>query len=429
MTATTEPNFRAHHRARRPPSAHRRRRRRRDAPRQGRVAQRAAPVDAAARRPAAPAQAGPGLGRRARGRVHARPGRGAAARRGPIDQAVPALQDGSVTPLVLMGSAYLVAAVLGGVAAGAYVRAAARIAQAVLLDLRRRVFRQTQRLSLEFHESYTSGRIISRQTSDLEALRELLDGGLTGVVSSLLLMVFTFGFLFFVDWRSGAGARRGVRPGMAAHALVPAHVAAVLPGAADGVGAAHREVRRDDDGHARGAGVPPRAHHRGRVRQARRGLPRRQPADLRRQRPVPAGPDPDRQPDRRGGPRDRRLARARRDAGGRRAGGRAAVLQAILPARAAARHVLQLVPVRDGGAGKGVGSALGGADRDRADEAHAAAPVRRAGAGRRSGSTACGSSTATVPWSCPTWTSRSPQARPWPSWAPPAPASRRWPSW
>src|SRR5690606_10526451 len=78
-----------------------------------------------------------------------------------------------------------------------------RIAQAVLLDLRRRVFRQTQRLSLEFHESYTSGRIISRQTSDLEALRELLDGGLTGVVSSLLLMVFTFVSLALLDWRSG----------------------------------------------------------------------------------------------------------------------------------------------------------------------------------------------------------------------------------
>ncbi|MFC4626681.1 ABC transporter ATP-binding protein [Promicromonospora alba] len=120
-----------------------------------------------------------------------------------IDRAVPALRDGSATPLVLIGAGYLVAAVLGGVAAGAYIRAAARIAQAVLLDLRRRVFRQTQRLSLEFHESYTSGRIISRQTSDLEALRELLDGGLTGVVSSLLLMLFTFVSLLLIDWRSG----------------------------------------------------------------------------------------------------------------------------------------------------------------------------------------------------------------------------------
>lgn len=120
-----------------------------------------------------------------------------------IDRAVPALRAGSATPLILIGAGYLAAAILGGVAAGAYVRAAARIAQAVLLDLRRRVFRQTQRLSLEFHESYTSGRIISRQTSDLEALRELLDGGLTGVVSSLLLMLFTFVSLLLIDWQSG----------------------------------------------------------------------------------------------------------------------------------------------------------------------------------------------------------------------------------
>jgi ATP-binding cassette subfamily B protein len=120
-----------------------------------------------------------------------------------IDSAVPALRDGDPARIVVVGGAYLVAAVVGGLCAGAYVRAAARIAQGVLLDLRRRVFRHTQRLSLEFHESYTSGRIISRQTSDLEALRELLDGGLTGVVSSLLLMVFTAGGLVLLDWQSG----------------------------------------------------------------------------------------------------------------------------------------------------------------------------------------------------------------------------------
>ena len=61
----------------------------------------------------------------------------------------------------------------------------------MLLDLRRRVFRHTQRLSLEFHEQYTSGRIISRQTSDVDALRELLDGGVTTLASGVLAMVFT----------------------------------------------------------------------------------------------------------------------------------------------------------------------------------------------------------------------------------------------
>ena len=48
----------------------------------------------------------------------------------------------------------------------------------MLLDLRRRVFDHAQRLSLAFHERYTSGRVVSRLTSDVDALNELLDEGL-----------------------------------------------------------------------------------------------------------------------------------------------------------------------------------------------------------------------------------------------------------
>ena len=73
----------------------------------------------------------------------------------------------------------------------------------MLLDLRIRVFRHTQRLSLEFHEKYTSGRIIARQTSDLDALRELLDSGVSSLASGMLFMVFTATTVFALDWRSG----------------------------------------------------------------------------------------------------------------------------------------------------------------------------------------------------------------------------------
>ena len=71
------------------------------------------------------------------------------------------------------------------------------------VDQRLRVFRQTQGLSLEFHEKYTSGRIIARQTSDLEALRELLDSGVSSLASGMLFMVFTAITVFALDWRSG----------------------------------------------------------------------------------------------------------------------------------------------------------------------------------------------------------------------------------
>src|SRR5690606_38099977 len=56
----------------------------------------------------------------------------------------------------------------------------------------------------EFHESYTSGRIIARQTSDLEALRELLDNGITSLASGMLFMLFTGTSLFLLDVQAGA---------------------------------------------------------------------------------------------------------------------------------------------------------------------------------------------------------------------------------
>lgn len=131
-----------------------------------------------------------------------------------IDQALPALTDGDAGPITLATAAYLAAALLGGLLTAATVRASARVSQTMLLDLRRRVFRHTQRLSLEFHEKYTSGRIISRQTSDVDALRELLDGGVTTLASGVLAMVFTAVSLVLLDWRSGLVLLIAVVPGV-----------------------------------------------------------------------------------------------------------------------------------------------------------------------------------------------------------------------
>jgi ATP-binding cassette subfamily B protein len=120
-----------------------------------------------------------------------------------IDRALPALQAGDNGPLVFTGVAYLLAAIATAGLTALYVTSTARLSQAMLLDLRLRVFRHTQRLSLEFHEKYTSGRIIARQTSDLEALRELLDSGVSSLASGMLFMVFTAITVFALDWRSG----------------------------------------------------------------------------------------------------------------------------------------------------------------------------------------------------------------------------------
>ncbi|MCC4907951.1 ABC transporter ATP-binding protein [Microbacterium sp. cx-59] len=122
-----------------------------------------------------------------------------------IDTALPGVIDRmDWMPAIGVFAVYLVSAIGGAGLIGWYVVVAARLTQAVMMDLRTRIFRHTQRLSLEFHESYTSGRIISRQTSDLDTIRELLDGGLNELVSGVLYGGFTLVALLLLDWESGA---------------------------------------------------------------------------------------------------------------------------------------------------------------------------------------------------------------------------------
>jgi ATP-binding cassette subfamily B protein len=120
-----------------------------------------------------------------------------------IDTGLPALTQGDWMPVGLAGLAYLFTGLVGAFLIAWYIRLSARISQAVLLDLRTRIFLHTQKLSLEFHESYTSGRIISRQTSDLDAIRELLDEGINQLVRGVLYMAFTGIALVVLDPVSG----------------------------------------------------------------------------------------------------------------------------------------------------------------------------------------------------------------------------------
>ncbi len=73
------------------------------------------------------------------------------------------------------------------------------VGQELLLELRRRVFHHFQRLSLSFHERFTSGRVISRLTSDIDAISELLDTGLDGLVTAALSVVSIGVILLLLD--------------------------------------------------------------------------------------------------------------------------------------------------------------------------------------------------------------------------------------
>ncbi|WP_369172479.1 ABC transporter ATP-binding protein [Streptomyces sp. R28] len=123
-----------------------------------------------------------------------------------IDSAVPAFRRDDLGPLIAVGVGYLLCALASGVLQYAFILLSARVNQDVLLDLRGRIFRHAQALSVDFHERYTSGRLISRSTTDVESLRELLNEGLQELVTVILSFVYISAMLLWLDLGLGAVA-------------------------------------------------------------------------------------------------------------------------------------------------------------------------------------------------------------------------------
>jgi ABC-type multidrug transport system fused ATPase/permease subunit len=102
-----------------------------------------------------------------------------------IDDSLPDARRGDYTSLELVGGGLLVAALLSGWLRSVFVLRSGAIGQSILFDLRQRGYDHMQALSVAFHERFTSGRVISRLTSDVDTLTELLDSGLDGLLTAL----------------------------------------------------------------------------------------------------------------------------------------------------------------------------------------------------------------------------------------------------
>ena len=117
-----------------------------------------------------------------------------------IDRGIPPLlHGGGAGTLVVLVSLLAAATVVQALTQRWFLVLTGRIGQDVVLDLRRRVFGHFQRLSLAFHEDYTSGRVISRQTSDMDAISEFLEEGVDSVVLAVLSIVTIGATMLWLD--------------------------------------------------------------------------------------------------------------------------------------------------------------------------------------------------------------------------------------
>src|SRR3970040_1516444 len=75
------------------------------------------------------------------------------------------------------------------------------LGQRVMHDLRREIFDHLQRLSIAFFDRNPVGRLVTRVTSDVEALNELFTSGVVAGLGDLFTLVAISALMFAVDWR------------------------------------------------------------------------------------------------------------------------------------------------------------------------------------------------------------------------------------
>jgi len=75
------------------------------------------------------------------------------------------------------------------------------VGQWVMHDLRRTLYHHIQRLSLSYHDQKKTGDVISRVTSDIDAIQDFVSQALLGIVVNALTLVGMLAVMFYLDWR------------------------------------------------------------------------------------------------------------------------------------------------------------------------------------------------------------------------------------
>ena len=120
-----------------------------------------------------------------------------------LDSSIEPLKQGDASPLLTLLAFFVVATAVTAIFSWVNVAYTVRVSLGVVVYLRKRVFRHAQSLSVSFHERYTSGKVISRLTSDIDTVRSFLDSGISQLAITLLSMVISAVAIFLLDWRIG----------------------------------------------------------------------------------------------------------------------------------------------------------------------------------------------------------------------------------
>jgi ATP-binding cassette, subfamily B, multidrug efflux pump len=108
--------------------------------------------------------------------------------------------------LVLISIVYLLVLTFDFLAQYMQIRIMQRVGQQTMYDMRREIFGHLQRLSMSFFDRNPVGRLLTRVTTDVDALNDLFAAGVVTMINDFFLLAVMVGVLLYLNWRLALAA-------------------------------------------------------------------------------------------------------------------------------------------------------------------------------------------------------------------------------
>jgi ATP-binding cassette subfamily B protein len=109
--------------------------------------------------------------------------------------------DAALVGLTWVTLGFLAALALGFALGYFQIRLMQRVGQETMYDLRQQVFGHLQRLPMSFFDRSPVGRLVTRVTTDVDALNDLFAAGIVTMMNDVVLLVLLAGWMLYLNWR------------------------------------------------------------------------------------------------------------------------------------------------------------------------------------------------------------------------------------
>lgn len=107
----------------------------------------------------------------------------------------------AITGIDVAAGLYLVSLLAGFAVLYAQMLLMNLMGQYIMYDLRKQIFEHLQRLDVQFFDRNPVGRLMTRVTTDVDALNEMFTAGFVAIFGDIFVLLGIIGVLFWMNWR------------------------------------------------------------------------------------------------------------------------------------------------------------------------------------------------------------------------------------